>query len=465
MASIVKNTTTTTTTTSSSSNDNGDDTDDKPIIEVISDDNNVESVKERYDYYNKWEKKANILVEETELTEEKEKEEDLKKVGLKDAPKSEAEAKDKAKFKALKEAKKQWDGKKLQEEELKFLLQNKKDTNIDLNQQITNGKPVIVIKDCEKSTFVLPPTLVGSKSPLIKIFIDSCVECKFFIACPLLVGIDISHSETCSVNLLSGGPAAIKTIQIDLCDGIEMLYNKNAMENDSKIYHAGVKNFKVVNNGSNGNDIITHETYLNLVKDEMLKDGTPPEEVQFVTHLVEGKLCTEQVLRVGNQPITQRELNENKIKVNAEPTNKLKAAELDKLGGNEAFKEGNYSQAMVFYTKAIDVVNMMPTEKKPDLLHICYSNRAACWLKLGQPEKALDDTKCCVALSPKYVKVLFRAGLAHHALGQYQQAGPFFLKALDIQPKNKQVKDALKFAELKLRQEMMKRRKGEMKFT
>ena len=72
MASIVKNTTTTT-TTSSSSNDNGDDTDDKPIIEVISDDNNVESVKERYDYYNKWEKKANILVEETELTEEKEK--------------------------------------------------------------------------------------------------------------------------------------------------------------------------------------------------------------------------------------------------------------------------------------------------------------------------------------------------------------------------------------------------------
>ena len=81
---------------------------------------------------------------------------------------------------------------------------------------------------------------------MIKIFIDSCVECKFFIACPLLVGIDISHSETCSVNLLSGGPAAIKTIQIDLCDGIEMLYNKNAMENDSKIYHAGVKNFKVV---------------------------------------------------------------------------------------------------------------------------------------------------------------------------------------------------------------------------
>ena len=47
----------------------------------------------------------------------------------------------------MKEAKKQWDGKKLQEEELKFLLQNKKDTNIDLNQQITNGKPVVINTD------------------------------------------------------------------------------------------------------------------------------------------------------------------------------------------------------------------------------------------------------------------------------------------------------------------------------
>jgi tetratricopeptide (TPR) repeat protein len=443
------------------------DADEKPIIEVISDntDESLESVKERYDYYNKWEKKAKVLVEETDLSEEKEKEEDLKKVGLKDAPKSEAEAKDKAKFKALKEAKKQWDGKRLQEEELKCLLQNKNDANIDLSQKITNGKPVIVIKDCKKSKFVFPPTLLGSKSPLIKIFVDSCCDCKIFIACPLLVGIDVSHCENCFVTLLGTGPAAIKTIQIDLCDGIEIVYKENAMDNESKIYHAGLKNFKVVKNSNTESDTISHDSYLKLVKTDMLKDGTPAEEVQFVTHLVDQKLTTEQVLRVGNQPITQRELDDKKIKINMEPLNKLKAAKLDKLGGNEAFKEGNYSQAMVFYTKAIDVVNMMPVAEKPDLLHICYSNRAACWLKLGQPEKALDDAKCCVALSPKYMKGLFRAGLAHHALGQYQQAGPYFIKALDIQPKNKQVKDALKFAELKLRQEMLKRRKGEMKFS
>ena len=99
-------------------------------------------------------------------------------------------------------------------------------------------------------------------------------------------------------------------------------------------------------------------------------------------------------MRVGQQPTTQRELDEdrkNKPDVPIpQPTTKLKQAQMDKLGGNEAFSEGNYSQAMIFYTKAIDAVRIMPVEPKPDLLHICYSNRAACWLRLGQPEKALE---------------------------------------------------------------------------
>ena len=47
--------------------------------------------------------KANILVEETELTERK-KGRRFEKSRFKRCPKSEAEAKDKAKFKALKEA-------------------------------------------------------------------------------------------------------------------------------------------------------------------------------------------------------------------------------------------------------------------------------------------------------------------------------------------------------------------------
>ena len=112
------------------------------------------------------------------------------------------------------------------------------------------------------------------------------------------------------------------------------------MGKDSKIYHAGVENFEVVSSNGDNETKVAHESYMHLVKDEMLKDGTPAEEVQFVTQLVANKLKTEYVLRVGNQPTTQRELDGKEIKVKQEPTNKLKAAEMDKLGGNEAFSEG-----------------------------------------------------------------------------------------------------------------------------
>ena len=66
-----------------------------------------------------------------------------------------------------------------------------------------------------------------------------------------------------------------------------------------------------------------------------------------------------------------------------------------------------YAQAAVHYTMALDheATSRSDDELIPPLVHICYSNRAACFLKLGQHEKALMDADSCVALEPKFVKV------------------------------------------------------------
>jgi tetratricopeptide (TPR) repeat protein len=416
-------------------------------------------VDDRSDYYSNWAKKAADLAAETAEQDKIEKEVADTQVGLKGAPVSEKHAKDIKKFKALKEAKKQWNGRKAIEEDLKFSLPSSDGASVEVTESLTGGKPVLIIRGCKNSRYVLPPGLKGVHSPLIKVFIDDCENCSFIVSCPMMVGVDIAHSESCKIQFLAGGVLAIKTVQVDLCKSISLKYSKGALEVGSRVFHAGVESLTVDVEGVGS----TTTSYQTLVKPEYISDGTPEIEVQYITQIVDSKLLTEKCIRVGQQPTTQRELDadrQSKPEVDIpEPLSRIKLAEQEKVGGNEAFQDGNYSQAMVYYTKAIDIANAMPD--KPDLLHICYSNRAACWLRLGHPDKALDDAKACTALAPNYVKGLFRTGLALHALEKYEAAGPFFIKASKLQPKNKQIVDALKFAELKMRQQYAKRMRGD----
>jgi len=55
------------------------------------------------------------------------------------------------------------------------------------------------------------------------------------------------------------------------------------------------------------------------------------------------------------------------------------------------------------------------------------------------------------------VKGVFRKGLALHAMGRYREAIDALAKAQKVEPKNKQIKQALQFAEVRLHQEMRKR--------
>ena len=52
-----------------------------------------------------------------------------------------------------------------------------------------------------------------------------------------------------------------------------------------------------------------------------------------------------------------------------------------------------------------------------------------------------------MALDSEHVKGLFRQGIALHAMGRFREACPILGKALSLQPKNQQIKDALMFAE------------------
>ena len=144
----------------------------------------------------------------------------------------------------------------------------------------------------------------------------------------------------------------------------------------------------------------------------------------------------------------------------------VKDCEAQKAKGNEAFVSGEYAQAILLYTLALDRAAELPdasdagtkrSQKQLFPRHVVLSNRSASFLKLGHHDKALKDGTEADRLEPTYVKGIFRKGLALHAMGNYQEAITALAAAQKIEPKNKQIKQALQFAEVRMHQEMRKR--------
>ena len=151
--------------------------------------------------------------------------------------------------------------------------------------------------------------------------------------------------------------------------------------------------------------------------------------------------------------------------------------EAHKSKGNESFTAGEYAQAILLYTMALDRAAELPDNCDVELLnkdvqingplkqlfprHVVLSNRSACFLKLGHHEKALADSCEAYKLDPTYVKGIFRKGLALHAMGRYQEALESLSNAYKLEPHNKQIKQAIQFSEVRYQQELKKRMQGD----
>ena len=305
---------------------------------------------------------------------------------------------------------------------------------------------------------------------------------------------------------------------------------------DDRVYHAGVSNLHVA---TCRDGYVDKEITSDYIKNGAKTVGNATaEEVQFITSVVDGELVTEKVLTTGEtkgmkhgaRPMTERELKvleRKKSQIEEALDEKLKdmiqikdgstngktmvasksettenggdgvveevyasttkdeidaivaSIEEQKAKGNEAFSSGEYAQAVLFYTMALDRAAELPdatsvnetlsgkkeggeTTTLEQLFprHIVLSNRSACFLKLGHHEKALKDGGDAELLDPTYVKGIFRKGLALHAMGRYEEAIKSLARAQKLEPKNKQIKQALQFAEVRMTQEMRKRMQG-----
>lgn len=295
-------------------------------------------------------------------------------------------------------------------------------------------------------------------------------------------------------------------------------------DKEDRIYHAGVKNMmvRIFRDG-----FLEQERLCDFKADGAKAIGnSKAEEFQFVTSVVDEELVTEAVVREGAttgenaRAMTKRELEESKIrrekaakmalhmaedmikfKEKADGQPKVikevgesetsppveeeevieevygsmskdeidaivKECEKNKARGNEAFGTGEYAQAILLYSLALDKADELPDAQEVSALKplfardIALSNRAACFLKMGDHEKAEADATKAATINPENVKAHFRRGLALHAMKKYEEAIPVLAKAHKMEPKNKQIKEALQFAEVRMVQEMRKRMEG-----
>lgn len=116
-------------------------------------------------------------------------------------------------------------------------------------------------------------------------------------------------------------------------------------------------------------------------------------------------------------------------------TRTLQAEQL-KDRANQKFKEGQYEEAMKGYTRALGKMGDEPprTETGVMIHTACLLNRAACALKLQQPESSAEDCSVVLEIDPTNAKALYRRGLAFAAMQMNDAAVADLTVALKLKP-------------------------------
>lgn len=70
-----------------------------------------------------------------------------------------------------------------------------------------------------------------------------------------------------------------------------------------------------------------------------------------------------------------------------------------RVRGNDLFKSERFTEACSAYGEGL---KLDPTNS------VLYCNRAACWFKLGQWEKSIEDSNQALHIQPNYTKALLR---------------------------------------------------------
>ncbi|KAI4372460.1 hypothetical protein MLD38_010687 [Melastoma candidum] len=112
-----------------------------------------------------------------------------------------------------------------------------------------------------------------------------------------------------------------------------------------------------------------------------------------------------------------------------------KIADEEREKGNECFKEQKYPEAVKHYTEAL---KRNPADPR------VYSNRAACYTKLGALPEGLKDAEKCIELDPTFSKGYTRKGAIQFFMKEYDKALETYQEGLKHDAVNQELLDGVR---------------------
>ncbi|CAN6460912.1 unnamed protein product [Victoria cruziana] len=112
-----------------------------------------------------------------------------------------------------------------------------------------------------------------------------------------------------------------------------------------------------------------------------------------------------------------------------------KLADEEREKGNEYFKQQKYPEAVKHYTEAI---KRNPGDPK------VYSNRAACYTKLGAMPEGLKDAEKCIELDPSFSKGYSRKAAIQFFMKEYDKALETYQEGLKHDKNNQELLDGVR---------------------
>lgn len=110
-------------------------------------------------------------------------------------------------------------------------------------------------------------------------------------------------------------------------------------------------------------------------------------------------------------------------------------ADEEREKGNEYFKQQKYPEAIKHYTESIK-----RNPKNPK----AYSNRAACYTKLGAMPEGLKDAEKCIELDPTFTKGYTRKGAVQFFMKEYEKALETYQEGLKHDANNQELLEGVR---------------------